>query len=129
MSPVKLMYSIKKRIDDQIDDGNGKTSTTADDTTGVDKNRNFHRFKDSYMIGSRARGEPLPEIVEGSQYTRNVEIIAKMLQHHAEFQESMNRKVQIVANGDEINTASMNPVMMAKVADVITQIDEVSSPN
>ena len=41
----------------------------------------------------------------------------------------MNRKVQIVANGDEINTASMNPVMMAKVADVITQIDEVSSPN
>lgn len=43
-----------------------------------------------------------------------------MLQHHAEFQEAMNRKVQIVAQGEEINTASMNPVMMAKVADVIT---------
>lgn len=41
----------------------------------------------------------------------------------------MNRKVQIVANGDEINTASMNPVMVAKVADVIQQLDEVNSPN
>ena len=128
MSPTKLMYTIKTRIDEQIDDGNGKTQTE-DDKTGVDKNRNFHRFKDSYIIGSRAYNEPLPEIVEGSQYTRNVEIIGKMLQHHAEFQEAMNRKVQIVAQGEEINTASMNPVMMAKVADVITQIDEVNSPN
>ena len=41
----------------------------------------------------------------------------------------MNRKVNIVANGEEINTASMNPVMVAKVADVISQMDDVSSPN
>ena len=41
----------------------------------------------------------------------------------------MNRKVNIVANGEEINTASMNPVMVAKVADVISQLDEINSPN
>ena len=92
MSPVKLMYSIKQRIDEQIAEANGKPTAEAVQT-GVEKSRNFHRFKDAYMIGSRAYDEPLPDIVEGSQYTRNVEIIGKMLNHHAEFQEAMNRKV------------------------------------
>ena len=39
----------------------------------------------------------------------------------------MNRKVNIVANGEEINTTSMNPVMVAKIADVISQLDEGES--
>ena len=85
MSPVKLLYNIKQRVDEQIDEANGSKPKTEAVQTGVEKNRNFHRFKDAYMYGSRARDEPLPEIVEGSEYTRNVEIIGKMLNHHTEF--------------------------------------------
>ena len=52
-----------------------------------------------------------------------------MLDHHMEFNEAMNRKIKIVANGEKISTAAMNPVMIEKVADVIRQIDEANSPN
>ena len=77
----------------------------------------------------RGHIEPLPEIQEGKEYVRNVELIGKMLNHHSEFQEAMNRKIKIVSNGEKINSAAMNPVMIEKVADVIRQLDEANSPN
>ena len=39
----------------------------------------------------------------------------------------MNRKVHIVAHGEKITTAAMNPVMAEKVAGVIRQLDASSS--
>ena len=52
-----------------------------------------------------------------------MELIGKMLNHHTEFQEAMNRKIHIVSKGEKINTSSMNPVMAGKVADAIRQLD------
>ena len=39
----------------------------------------------------------------------------------------MNRKVHIVANGEKVTTAALNPVMAEKVAGVIRQLDNQSS--
>ena len=74
-------------------------------------------------MSPRGFKEPLPDINEGTEYTRNVELIGKMLNHHTEFQEAMNRKIHIVSKGEKINTSSMNPVMAGKVADAIRQLD------
>jgi len=40
----------------------------------------------------------------------------------------MNRKINIVASGEKISSAAMNPVMLEKVADVIRQLDDQNSP-
>lgn len=47
-----------------------------------------------------------------------------MLNAHDEFQDTMNRKVRLVANGEKITSTAMNPVMAEKVTEVIRQIDE-----
>ena len=64
MNPVKLMYNIKKKVDTQIEESNGKQTETQEDTGG-EKNRNYFRFKDSYLIKPRGPTEPLPEVKEG----------------------------------------------------------------
>lgn len=46
-----------------------------------------------------------------------------MLNNHQEFQDAMNRKVKIVAQGEKITVAAMNPIMTEKVADVIRNMD------
>ena len=48
-----------------------------------------------------------------------------MLNLHDEFTDSLNRKIKIVARGEKITNAAMNPVMVKKVADVIRQLDGV----
>ena len=68
----------------------------------------------------------MPDIEEGSEYTRNVQIISKLLNHHDEFQEAMNRRVQIAASGKKIDQSMMNPVMAEKVQEVIKQLDEAN---
>ena len=130
MNPVKLMYNIKQKIDRQIEESNGnKQKDDSGEAEGVENNRNYFRFKDSYLIQPRGYIEPLPQIPEGREYSRNVELIGKMLNHHSEFQEAMNRKIRIVSNGEKITQAAMNPVMIEKVADVIRQLDEANSPS
>ena len=39
----------------------------------------------------------------------------------------MNRKIRIVAAGEKVTSAAMNPVMAEKVADCIRQIDVQNS--
>ena len=129
MNPVKLMYNIKLKVDKQIDESNGKAREEDDADQGVKSNGNFYRFKDGYLVKPRDDKSPLPEIQEGAEYKQNVQLIGKMLNHHQEFQEAMNRKINIVASGEKINTAAMNPVMLEKVADVIRQLDDQNSPN
>jgi len=65
--------------------------------------------------------------VDDTAFVQNVRLIGKMLNHHDEFQEAMNRKIKIVAAGEKITTAAMNPVMQEKVTEVIRQIDEQNS--
>jgi hypothetical protein len=49
-----------------------------------------------------------------------------MLNLHDEFNESLNRKIKIVARGEKITSQAMNPVMIKKVADVIRQLDDAN---
>lgn len=96
---------------------------------GVDNRESYHRFSSQYLVSPRGHTEPLPDVQSGSEYTRNVELIGKMLNHHTEFQEAMNRKIHIVSKGEKISTSSMNPVMAGKVADAIRQLDQAHSQN
>ena len=123
MNPTKLMYNIKTKVDRQIEESNGQKQKEDLGDRGVDNRESYHRFSSQYLVSPRGYKEPLPDIHSGTEYTRNVELIGKMLNHHSEFQEAMNRKIHIVSKGEKISTSSMNPVMAGKVADAIRQLD------
>ena len=123
MNPTKLMYNIKTKVDRQIEESNGQAQKEDLGERGVDNRESYHRFSKLYLVNPRGHKEPLPDIHSGTEYTRNVELIGKMLNHHTEFQEAMNRKIHIVSKGEKISTSSMNPVMAGKVADAIRQLD------
>lgn len=86
---------------------------------GVSNDANFHRFNQQYLKSARDYNDQLPEVQEGEEYSRNVEIISKMLLLHDEYNESMMRKMSIVAKGEKITIQAMNPIMHEKVADVM----------
>ena len=129
MNPTKLIYNIKLKVDRQIEESNGQKQKEDLGDRGVDNRESYHRFSSQYLVSPRGHTEPLPDVGSGTEYTRNVELIGKMLNHHTEFQEAMNRKIHIVSKGEKISTSSMNPVMAGKVADAIRQLDHAHSQN
>lgn len=78
MSPTKLMYNIKQKVDDQIKESNGTKPRNEESQGGVANNSNFRRFNEDYLQSPREYVEPLKEVGMGS-YTRNLQIVNKML--------------------------------------------------
>ena len=74
MSSTKLLYSIKSRVDSQIEASNrGDGSVGSGDPASVGSSFNTNRMQNQYM--SNKRSEPMDPVDEGTEYTKNVHIL------------------------------------------------------
>ena len=56
MSPTKLMYTIKQRVDNMIKESNGQ-KPREEDKEGVKSHANYFRFRDKYLKNPREHKE------------------------------------------------------------------------
>lgn len=62
MSPTKLIYNIKERVDNEIKESNGLKEKDGDESGGVTNSANYARFTDAYMVNPRTGRQILPEV-------------------------------------------------------------------
>ena len=61
----------------------------------------------------------MDRVDEGTEYAKNVEILRNMLLNNDEFEAHAKRKIKALEQGGEYNKIDLNPVLTAKVAEVI----------
>ena len=122
------MYNIKVKVDAQIKaSNNGEMKTNESANMGsVMSSFNSGRIKDLFMNNKRM--EPMDKVDEGTEYSKNVEILQKMLINHDEFAAHTQRKLKALEEGN-FSKKMLNPVLTEKIADVIRQLDKDSSRN